>query len=245
MTTTKKREPETVDRFRISIEVPKEQLGHWVTEFTKMGLQHISHELVTDVLTYKEKKPRTIYETSGDDLLREWIKSHATFKRKEVLDYFEHSGRTAKSGDAALARLIKLKEVKPLGQGNYQRAGVKAIAAPKKAKAKNGKKTTKPPRRPPTNYKVPNIDLILGFMRKRKKVTLTDIQTIFVKNGRPAKSVSPILTDLIAKHKVRRVGAAEYSAVIHHHKSAGAKARAKLNGAAPETHQQKEVMANG
>jgi hypothetical protein len=237
---TKKREPETVDRFRIYAEIPKDQLGHWVTEFTKMGLKEIGHELITDILNYKEKKPRVVYETSGDDFLREWLKTHATFNRTEALGHFEQGGRTAKSGDAALARLIKLKEVKPLGQGNYQRAGVKAIAAPKKAKAK---KPAKPPRRPVTNYKVPNIDLILGFMRKRKTVTLSDIQTVFAKSGRPVKSVSPILTDLIAKHKVRRVGTGEYSVVIHHNKSA--KAKAKLNGAAPESHQQKEVVVNG
>jgi hypothetical protein len=212
------KQPETIDRFRVWAEVPKDQLGDVVIAFTKMGLQQIGHEMITDMLNFKKRQR---HEVTGADFLREWIKDHPTFTRKEAAAAFVAAGRADGAAFSALQALRVSRDIKNLGGGNYQRKDVKAIAPPKKeksAKAKIGlnKKTGKPLQRTPhkrRNYDVNNIDFLLNRVRERKSFTVKQLQDHFERNGRTAKSVSPLLTQLLAQHKIRRLSAGEYAVV--------------------------------
>lgn len=247
------KQPETVDRFRITCEVPKQQLGDVIAEFTKMGLQHVHHELITDVISYKKSKQ---FDTNGADHLRAWIKDHPTFTRQDVIAHFEATGRSSASASNACYVLANEKAIKKLGDGNYQRAGIKAIAPPsKKAKAAPdkkavNKKTGKPLQRKPTHhsYDVSNIDFIMKRMRTHPKFTLKQMEDYFDVNGRTPKSVGALLTGLIAMHKVRRIGTAQYAA-LKGRDYAAEKARAKqrANGAAAVVvaSASEEVVSNG
>jgi hypothetical protein len=248
-----KKDPETVDRFRVSCEVPKDQLGHIVAEMTKMGLEHVNYELITDVLNYKKPKK---FDTNGTDHLRAWIKDHPTFNRQEVIAHFIETGRSEDSGSNAVYILAREKAIKKLGDGNYQRADIKAIAGPKKAKTAKvvkviapKKRGSQPGRKPNVTriYAISNNDLLLTKFRERKKFTVREAEDYFEANKRPRKSVWPILHNLTNLHKLKRLTQGEYAVVkmklkprVHTPKLNGAAAPAP----APEV-QTVEVVTNG
>lgn len=238
-----KKEPETIDHFKVSCKVAKEKLGDVLAMFTRMGLEHVEYEMITDVLNFKQ---RQTYDVDGVTALREWIKDHPTFKRSEAVAHFAPLGRSQHSVSNAVHRLAKLKELISLGNGNYQRADIKAIAGPK-AKVKNseprfGKKTGKPLRDTSKRYDIPNRDFILRLLGKRKSMTLAQMIEAFEKDDRAPQSVSPVLDKLMSLHKVRRIAQGEY-AIVRRPKPHTI-APKKLNGAAtPEVHA--EAPANG
>lgn len=233
--------PETVERFRVQCEVEKDQLGHIIAELTKLGIQHVHHELVTDVLGYK--KPQK-FEVSSINVLREYIKTQPTFTRKDVVAHFAEIGRGEDPASNALYHLSRLGEIKKLGEGNYQRAGVKAIAGPKKHK-KAAKKEAKKARPQAARYDVSNLDLILRTFRNRKSFTLKQAEALLEANGRPPQSTSPVLLKLVATHKVRRIGQGEYATI----KGPNKKKKAVANGSAGEPiiahHASAEELTNG
>src|SRR5262245_38209581 len=125
------KQPEIIERFRVWAEVPKEQLGEVIVAFTRLGLHQIGHELITDTLSFKNKKK---FDVNAQDFLRAWMQEHPTFTRTEVGAAFSADGRTDGSSYTAITRLRESGEIRALGNGNYQRKGVKAIEPPKEAK---------------------------------------------------------------------------------------------------------------
>lgn len=238
-----KKTPETVIRFRVWAEIEKGQLGDVVAAFTQLGLQNIGHEMITDVLNFKK---RSMHEITGNDFLRAFIKDNATFTRTDVTKAFEADGRTKHSSDRSIQNLRELGEIRQLATGNYQRADVKAIAGPKRvvkaAKPAKSKKTGEPLKRKPNaiyRHEVPNLTFLLKKIASRKKFTIKEMEAAFKADGRNERSVSPIITLLAQKHKVRRLSQGEYAIV----KRKLTPRAATLNGATP--HPQAEVTANG
>lgn len=227
-----KKEPQTVDRFRVSCEVPKEQLGHIIAELAKMQLEHVNYELITDVLNYKKAQK---YETTSAEHLREWIKDHPTFNRQEVIAHFAATGRSQESASNAIYVLAREKLLKKLGEGNYQRADVKAIAGPKKQKLAAAV-TSKKQRSHQQRYEISNIDYLLAKFRNRKKFTVREAEDCFAADQRPKKSVWPLLFRLAAMNKLKKLGNAEYTVA----KRTLTARKSKLNGAAVE-----EAVTNG
>lgn len=229
-----KKPPETVDRFRVSCDVPPGGLESLMAALIKMGMKNLHYELITDVLNYK----RRAFDTNAREFLRQWIADHATFTRAEVVAHFKSGGRTEGSGSTALERLCEEKLIKPLGGGNYQRADVKALTAPKKPKAQLNRRTGKPVADKQRRYDVSNMDFVLARVRSRKKFTSAEIENYFKANGRQPQSVSPVLNKLIALHKVKRLSPGQFTIV----KGKPRVSKPKLNGAAAPT---AEVAANG
>lgn len=198
--------PATVDRFKLSCEVEVSDLGAIIAQLTKMGLTNLHFELMTDVLNFRKKANHDI---KASEFLRPWLADHPTFKAREAIKLFRDDGRTDGAGYSALRELTDEGVLKKLGEGNYARADVKAIAAPKK-KAKPDKPAA-PDR---TRYAVPNPALIMR-VAKRHKGTFTSKQMkkAFEKDGRPTGSVAPALTDLLGKKAIKRVGEGEYQII--------------------------------
>lgn len=221
-----KSDPEIVEKFRVLCEVPKEKLGDLIAELTKMGLTDIQHELITNVLNYKKPKR---FEINSADFLRDYIKDHPTFTRKDVITYFKKHSREESAAKNALHGLAREGVIKMLGEGNYQRADVKALAAPKKAKSKEPKPTKKIARQS-GRYEVTNADVLLNGFRSRKRFTNKEAEEMLEKNGRPGNSAGPVLLKLMSLRKVRRLGQGEYSIAKVPIKKK--KAMAHLNGSA-------------
>ncbi len=234
------KQPETVDRFRVTCEAPRHQLGDIIAELTKLGVPHIEHELITDVLTYKKPKK---FDVNSADFLREYIKEHPTFTRKEAIAHFAESGRSDDQASNAIYILVKEKEIRKLGVGNYQRADIKAITGPKKAKAPKGEPAKKKRAAPAHigRYDVSNADLILRAFRNRKSFTSKDAEALLEGNGRPRKSAAPCLLKMRRQDRtVKRIGEGEYEVIK-------AKTKAHVNGSAGESPKisQQEGVSNG
>src|SRR5882724_5600604 len=59
----------TVERFRIHAETSMEQMGHVLAELTRMGLQNVGYELITDIVTFKNNGPRQTFDSTGPDFI--------------------------------------------------------------------------------------------------------------------------------------------------------------------------------
>jgi len=179
--------PATVERFRIHAETSMEHMGFVLAELTKMGLQNVGYELVTDVLTFRTKNgPRKVHEIRGVDLLREFLQGTASFTMAQLIKHFAANDRPASTADNAIRALIKEGAIKRLSMGNYQRAGVKALPAPKEKKL----------RRERNRYEINNRDTILKRIKGRTKFTLKELRDHFANIKRNPKSISPLITKL-------------------------------------------------
>lgn len=196
-----------IERFRISSEIEAANLGPVIAQLTKMGLTNIHFELITDVVTFRQK---TNHEIKSVEFLAGWVKDNPTFKAIEACKYFEANGRTRGSAYPALAELVEAGVLKKLDDpGHYARADVKHIAPPKKhaktktkviAKKANGQK-----------YAVPNGDFILRVARRKHgRFHTADIKKAFKKDGRPPSSASPAINDLLTKKLISRIGEGLY-----------------------------------
>jgi hypothetical protein len=201
----------TRDRFRITCETEAETMGPLIAQLTRMGLTNVSFELVTDIPRYaRNAAPDGI---TAVECARAWLAEHPTFKAHELAKHFAASGRAKGSVYGALTELVEEKVLKQLGNGNYARADVKHIAAPKKP----GEGTQ-------ARYAVSHGELILLFAAKHPTFRSIDVKNHFEKKGRPPGSVSTALHDLVAQKKLKRIGDGEYSLTA-------AAARANGNGA--------------
>ena len=119
------------DRFRIICEADAQDMGLLLAHMTRMGVSHIGFELVTDVRTFGVNTPRKVYDQSAEQTVLAFIKDNPTFAVKELTRVFREMGRTNGAAYAAVHKLVNLKVLVKLGGGNYQRADVKALNAPK------------------------------------------------------------------------------------------------------------------
>lgn len=202
-----KQQPATIDRFKITAECEAPEMGLIIAQLTKMGLTNLHFELVTDVLTYRQKSN---HDVKAADFLTEWIKDHPTFKAIEACKHFEANGRTKGSAYPALSELVEAGLLKKLDDpGHYARADVKAIAPPK-----GKKKPAKPVNSHQTRYAVPNPALIMRIAKRKKgHFTVGAIKAAFEKDGRPPSSASPAIRELIDRKVIKRVGEGEYQII--------------------------------
>lgn len=185
--------PETRDRYRIHAETSLEQMGYVLAAFTKMGLDNIGYELITDVAKYKEKAPRANHKTTSAELIREYVKENATFPISDMIKHFKVNNRTEGAAAVAVSVMVKNGELKKLGGGNYQSAKVKALPAPaKKAKTVKTRETSEPRAR----YDVSNKEIILRYLFGRNQISAAALVEYFKQNERQPKSVGAVLTML-------------------------------------------------
>lgn len=212
------KQPVTRDRFRIFAETNSESMGPLLAALTKMGLENIGYELITDVRTFG-KNERKVHETTGVEFAKAWVADHATFRAVELVAAFGEADRTPGSAYTALRELINDGTLRKTSPGNYQRADVKAIAPPAEGEAKA---RTRPPSGP--KNAVPNKDVILKAIRGRKKVSVKAMSDLLTANGRTGHSASPIISGLARSGILKQIEPGLYEVVAKKEKKSAAKA---------------------
>lgn len=177
--------PETTDRFRIFAETSSEAMGPLLAQLTRMGLENIGYELITDIRRFNRNE-RKAHEAGLVEFATLWVKDHPTFKASELARHFAEHDRPRSSSYSALRDLVKNGSIIKLSPGFYKRADVKAIAPPKGGPA--------PKRGQVGRYKTTNDSLILRELRKRKHVTVLQMRAMLDAEGRNGKSASPIIS---------------------------------------------------
>lgn len=180
------KQPEMRDRFRIFAETSSEAMGPLLAQLTRMGLENIGYELVTDVHRFAQNGERKVHNTTGDEFAKTYIADHPTFRARDLIQYFRDADRTEGSGYTSIRNFVKKKIIKKLSPGNYQRSDVKAISPP----SAPAKKT----RGSAIRYDTPNDGLILKFIKRRKHVTVVEAGAMLKEEGRNAHSASPIIS---------------------------------------------------
>lgn len=190
-----------VEYFKLSYVIAKPDLGEEVAGLIRRGRTDIHYDLVTDVPAFAQRKN---HEVKSEDFLAAWVVDHPTFKAIEVVKYFEANGRTKGAAYPTLGVLVEKGVLKKLGPGDYSRADVKHLAAPKK-KAKTAK-TAKTARRAVSNAEF----LLRHARRKHGRFSSAYLKHQFEKDGRTTTSVGPCLNELMNDRKIKRVGDGEY-----------------------------------
>lgn len=187
--------PVTRDRFRIICEADVVEMGALLAQLTRMGLQNIGFELITDVRSFRQNE-RAKHETSAEEALTEYVNEHPTFQVNEAIKHFEALGRTAGAIYTAARLLVEKGTLKKLSPGNYQRADVKALAAPKPKKAQEA----------PKRFEITGADAIWRFVKTRKSFTTKQLRALFKDQGRNEASVSPILHEMLNEKRIKHTG---------------------------------------
>jgi len=195
-----KKEPETIDRYRIFAETSMEQMGFVLAALTKMGLQNISYELITDVNRFKTRE-RKVHEVSAEDFAAAFVKQNARFKSADMLAHFKAAGREPSSAYYAVKKLSDANVVRKSVGGEFVR--VEALPAPAKA-------ATTRPANPVHRFEVLNKDVIANAIKGRKQFTMRELRDVFAKEGRNDKSISPILTGMVAAKRIKIVSPGHY-----------------------------------
>lgn len=198
------KEVETRDRFRIFAETSSEAMGPLLAQLTRMGLENIGYELITDVATFKDRK-RVVHDVNARDFASQWIETHPTFTMKELQAYFKANDRAATTANYAVGQMVDDKIVVRLGVGNYRRADVQALAGPKS----EGNVRTRVRGAVP-KYDVPNFDVILKMMRNRKTITVASARELLIQEGRNGKSASPIISRMSSSGLLKQLAPGEY-----------------------------------
>ncbi len=230
--------PPPIEYFMLSTPTPKSLLGEAVAALTNLGLTEINFELMTDVPAFARNK--STHEVKAADFLGAFIAEHPTFSQKEVSALFKKDGRQASAGYYAMSKLLEQGVIKKLDDnGNYSRADVKQIAAPKKAKTKPAITRDK--------FDVNHRDFILGYARQHNgRMSGTKLREYFEKHGRKAASVGGALNMLKQRKLIKLLGDGEYvlaSKVAP--KPKPAKEPAKANGIAPPVTETEAANGNG
>jgi hypothetical protein len=191
--------PPPVDYFELKVgRVPKEMLGEAMAALTRLGLDEVHFNLISDIPAFSK---RTNHATTGETFLAEWIKDHPTFRSAEAVKAFKEDGR---NGSAAYYALRVLKDngvlVSPTG-GAYRRADVKPIAPPKKRAAQN-------------TYDIKNHELILRQARRSHgRFSTESARRLFAAEGRPVTSIGPSINRLLKAKLAKRVGDGSYALI--------------------------------
>lgn len=197
------KQPETIDRFRIFAETSSEAMGPLLAQLTRMGLENIGYELITDVRRFQANGSRKMHDISVEEHAALFIKDHPTFKAGELVKHFEAAERHKSGAYTAMRAMVESGSLIKLGNGNYRRADVKAIAPPAE-KTRRGQS----PR-----YDVSNDDLLLKYIRPRKSVSVADAGLFLEREGRNKNSASPIISRFTKAGLLKLIEPGLYSVV--------------------------------
>lgn len=197
----------TRDRFRIYAETSSEAMGPLLATLTRLGLENIGYELITDVPRFNKNGPRKVYETSTEDFVKAFLEENATFRAIDLVNYFEKDGRSRNAAYPTITKMVASDLIKKIGQGVYQRADVKALAAPIEAEKKPHALTGKAP----PKFEMSGADVIWRHIRNRQKFGTKELAVLFRALGRNHHSVSPIITKMVQKKQVKPLGDGEYA----------------------------------
>lgn len=137
-----KQPPVTQDRFRIHIETSLENMGPLFAQLTRMGIEKLDYELITDVAVWrqngKREKPQAEpkpagqkqFEVTGLTAIWNHVKSRKSFTTGSLRELFKEQGRNPASVSPLVDSLLKEKRVKRIAAGEY--APTKKKGVPKR-----------------------------------------------------------------------------------------------------------------
>lgn len=209
--------PEIIqDRFRIVCEVDEQTMGSVVGQLTRMGLQGIGYELISDIKAWGRNGARVTHPTSAQEAVIAYMEDHPAFQTDEIVAHFKAEGRTSTSCYGALKTLLGKKKIAKPRPGNYQR--IDGLLAPPAAAAEETSPKGFHPGEDPTHkapatgkkqrggatprYEVGNKALILAHIKTHKTFTVKEIQELLQQQGRNAASASPVLSVFMNKDKL-------------------------------------------
>lgn len=200
----------TVDRFRIFAETSSESMGPLLAQLTRMGLENIGYELITDIRTFKNA-PRAVYEGgTGEEFAMAWIKDNPTFRVRDLAHYFKEKGRPASSAHYIARTLADKKAIRSLGGGNYQSAEVKALGHAKKDKPSPAKPASKRVGKASPRYETPNYDVLLAYIQGRDTLKTAEASRYLEEQGRNAKSASPMISRMASQGLLKLIEPGHY-----------------------------------
>jgi hypothetical protein len=196
------KQPEIHDHFTITIRnIPPILYGDVVADLAKRGITDFHHELVTDVVTFKNNKQ---HATTGAELLEPWTVENPTFTSKAAGAFFKENGRTNAGLYFALNKLIEKGTLKRLGDKNYARNDVKAIAGPKPKKTTAAKIARE-------YHDVDHREFILRYARSHGgRISRHKLTAHFEAHGRKPASVGGALNTLVHRKMIKQLGEGEY-----------------------------------
>jgi hypothetical protein len=207
----------------LSAPTPKAMLGEAVAALTKLGLSEVHFELMTDVPAFARNNSG--HEIKATDFLEAFIADHPTFSQKDVTAAFKADGRLPSASYYAMTKLLEQGSIKKLDDdGNYSRADIKQIEAPKKEKTKE-----KPAR---DHFDVDHREFILRYARQHNgRFSLAKLREHFVKNKRKPASIGGAVHYLLTTKKaIKALGGGEF-VLVSKAEPKTKKPAAKLNGA--------------
>lgn len=218
------KQPETIDRMQIVAEAPAlELVGAGLAALTKLGFTNVGFRVVTDLLSYKNRK---VHEVSAEEFSAAFVKNNPRFKIADLTTAFKEAGRASSGAYGAAKKLLKARVVARSGD-EYVR--VEALPAPKGKPAKPVK-SVRGQQRP---YDVSNRLLIERAIRGRKHISTVELRELFTSEKRPEKSISPLLTKLVAERRIKQTGSGTYDVVPKKPKKPAA---VVTNGSGAEAH---------
>jgi hypothetical protein len=187
--------PPPIERFKVATVCDKAILGEVIAALTKMGLDNITFDLVTEVVTFRNNSGGT------GELLQAWVNDHPTFKAIDAARHFEANGLTRGSCYPALRALVEKGILKKLSPGNYAHANVKHIEGPKK------EKKTRVAKSPPKTFDKRGEDVIITYAKRNHgRFNTAKLVEIFTSEGRAQNSVYASIDALIKHKQAKRVG---------------------------------------
>jgi hypothetical protein len=216
-----------VEYFEVTVRCPKEALGELMSDINKRGLTDVNFNLVTAVKTFNRNSASAPTDPSmrSREFLSVWLKDHPTFRALDVVKAFKADGRTAGAAYTVLREGCADGTLKKLGIGDYSRADVKALAAPKKGKKTKGAKKAK------AHHEINGAEFALRTMRRTHgRMSSSTLKKHFESDGRVPTGVGPIINRLLEDKRIKRVGEGLYEIVAP--KKTEPKKAAATNGAA-------------
>lgn len=177
-------------------------MGPLLAQLTKMGLENIGYELITDVVSFKTRN------TDNRAVIMEWIGDRHEFQLAELRKMFRDQGRAASSVDYTMKMLVQDGTLVPLGDGHYRRSDPQ-LPAPAQQRPERASVDRRAPQ-----YTTSNRALMWSVIGKRKTFEVSLLRERFREEGRPLSSLYSQLSKLTKEGHLKQLdGEGKYEVV--------------------------------
>jgi hypothetical protein len=199
-----KKEPETIDRVKFWGSCSLERYGFVLAALAKEEVADFGYEVESHVMRFKERKT---HEVSAEECAAEFVKANPRFKSADMVAHFREAGREPSAAYYSIKKLADANVVRKSVGGEYVRVEALAPPAPKASKVVSRRGSNSKP------YDVPNKELIARAIKGRKHITVSELRELFVREKRPEKSISPILSTMVKAKVIKQIGVGQYDVV--------------------------------
>lgn len=178
-------------------------MGPLLAQLTKMGLENIGYELITDVVTFKGRN------TDNGAVIREWIAQRPEFQLAELRQFFRERNRNPSSVDYTMKVLVEDGTLVALGDGHYRRSDPQLTGPEQQPQQPRIAKTRKS-----SHYAVGNRVLMWQTIGKRKRFNVSELNEVFKREGRPSSSMYSQLSKMVHEGVVKSLGDGDYEVIV-------------------------------